>query len=110
MDDNELVRAMHEAAVVGGTLIHELPDPPAGAPFVEEWKTFKREVYRLLHEGHRGRFALIRGDRVVSVWDTRNDAVQAGRERFGQGQIFVEEVQLYVRPVRSGYTRLCPSN
>ncbi|HEV3260531.1 MAG TPA: hypothetical protein VG013_26990 [Gemmataceae bacterium] len=110
MDANELVRAVHEAAVVGGTLVDQLPDSPAGEPFAEEWKTFKREVYRLMCAGNKGRFALIKGDQVVSVWDTLRDAIQAGRDRFGQQPIFVQEVQLYVKPIRSGYVRLCPSS
>jgi hypothetical protein len=109
MDANELVRAVHEAAVVGGTLVDQLPDLAADQPFAEEWKTFKREAYRLMCAGDKGRFALIKGAQVVSVWDTRSDAIQAGRERFGQQSFFVQEVQLYVKPVRSGYSRLCPN-
>jgi hypothetical protein len=110
MDESELVRAVHEAAVVGGKLVHEIPDPAEGEPFADEWKTFKREVYRLMCHGGRGRFALIKGDKVVSVWDTHNDAIQAGRERFGQEPFMVQEIQLYVKPLRSGYVRLCVSN
>jgi hypothetical protein len=102
MDADELVRAVHEAAVVGGIMVDQVPDPRPGEPFAEEWKTFKREVYRLLSAGNRGRFALIKGDQVVSVWDTHRDALQAGRERSGQEPFFVQEVQLYVKPVRSG--------
>jgi hypothetical protein len=110
MEANELVRAAHEAAIVGGTLVDQVPDPPAGAPFADEWKTFKREVYRLMCAGNKGRFALIKGSEVVSVWDTLTDATQAGRERFGEQPFFVQEVQLYVKSVRSGYLRVCPSN
>jgi hypothetical protein len=107
MDADALVKAVHEMAVVGGTPVDQLPDPAPGAQFAEEWKTFKREVYRLLDAGNKGRFALIKGNQVVSVWDTLNDAIQAGRERFGQEPLFVHEIQFYVRPLRSGYVRLC---
>ena len=110
VEQNDLVRAMHEAAVVGGTLVQQLPDPPAGSPFEAEWKTFKREIYRLMCAGNQGRFALVKGDQVVSVWDTMKDAIQAGRERFGSEPIFVQEVQLYVKPLKSGYSRLCQSS
>jgi hypothetical protein len=48
-----------------------------------EIKTYRRELPRLLAEGQEGRVALIKGDEVVSVWDTFEDAYQAGRERFG---------------------------
>jgi hypothetical protein len=102
MDDKDLVRAVHEAAVVGGTLVDQLPDPPADQPFAQEWQTFKREVYRLLCAGDKGRFALIKGEQVISVWDTHRDALQAGLEGFGQEPFFVQEIQLYVKPIRSG--------
>jgi hypothetical protein len=48
-----------------------------------EIKTYRRELPRLLAEGQEGRVALIKGDEVVSIWDTFDDAYQAGRERFG---------------------------
>jgi hypothetical protein len=110
MDANELVRAVHEAAVIGGTLIDQVPEPPPGDPFAAEWRTFKREVYRLMCSGNKGRFALIKGDQLVSVWDTLTDATQAGRERFGKEPFLVQEIQLYVKVLRSGYFRLCQTN
>jgi hypothetical protein len=48
-----------------------------------EVDTYRRELGRLLDEGHARRWALLQGDRVVSVWDTRGDALQYGYERFG---------------------------
>lgn len=48
-----------------------------------EINTYRRELPRLLAEGHEGRFVLIKGDEIVSVWDTFDDAIQAGCERFG---------------------------
>ena len=52
-------------------------------PLLAEARTYFRELPRLLAEGHGGRCALIRGDEVVSLWDSFADAYQAGRERFG---------------------------
>ncbi len=105
--DDEYVRSLHEAAAVGGASIFAGPDIPDGQPFAQEWKTFKREVSRLLAEGHRGRFAVIKGNEIVSIWDTVRDAEQAARERFGPETLFVQEVQLFVRPLRWGYWRPC---
>jgi hypothetical protein len=107
MNPTELVRAVHEAALRGGTLIDQVPDPPPTDPYVEEWRAFKREAYRLICEGHRGRFALIKGSQIISIWDTLRDAIQAGHERFGQEPLLIQEIQLYVRTFRSGYFRLC---
>jgi hypothetical protein len=57
--------------------------PPAVQPVKRELQTFFRELPRLLEEGQEGRFALIKGDEIVSIWDTNRDAAQAGHERFG---------------------------
>jgi hypothetical protein len=38
---------------------------------------------RLLAEGEEGRHALMHEGKVVSIWDTHNDAVHAGYEKFG---------------------------
>ena len=59
-----------------------------------EKAAFERERPRLLSEGHAGRYALIRGDDVESVWDTRNDAVQAGYRLFGLEPFFVAAIEL----------------
>jgi hypothetical protein len=105
VESEALVRTFHEAAVVGGTPLQLIPDLPEGEPFAREWNTFKREAARLIAAGERGRFALIKGDSIVSTWDTLRDALQAGRERFGGEPVFVQEIQPYVRQVRWGDPR-----
>lgn len=56
-----------------------------------EIRTYRRELPRLLAEGHEGRYALIKGDQLLSVWDTFDDACQAGRERFEFGEQFMAQ-------------------
>jgi hypothetical protein len=68
---------------------------------------YKREVGRLLAEGHRGKFALVKGNTVVGVWDTLRDALQEGQKRFGQEDFLVQEIQPFLPPSRNGYRRLC---
>jgi hypothetical protein len=57
--------------------------PPALEVQRTEIATYLRELPRLLAEGEEGRYVLIKGDQVVSIWDTADDAYQAGCERFG---------------------------
>lgn len=57
----------------------------------QEVATYLRELPRLLAEGQEGRFALVKGDEVYSIWDTFDDAYQAGRDRFGWGVIFIAQ-------------------
>jgi hypothetical protein len=60
--------------------------------YEQEITTYLRELPRLLVEGHTGRHALIKGDQLLSIWDTQGDAIQAGRERFGLVPIFVKTI------------------
>jgi hypothetical protein len=46
-------------------------------------ETYRRELPRLLQEGNAGKYAIIKDDQVVSIWETLGDALQAAGERFG---------------------------
>src|ERR1700733_1375754 len=60
--------------------------------YEQEIATYLRELPRLLAEGDAGRHALVKGNEVLSVWDTQGDAIQAGCERFGIEPIFVKTI------------------
>jgi hypothetical protein len=56
----------------------------------EQWEraqrdleTYRRHLPRLLEEGHAGKYAIIKDDQIVSIWDTVGDALHAAGERFG---------------------------
>ena len=57
-----------------------------------EIATFRRELPRLLAEGEANRFAVLKGDEVVSIWDTQRDALQAAHQRFGLEPFAVVQV------------------
>jgi hypothetical protein len=57
--------------------------------FEREYAVYRRELPRLLDEGEAGRYALVKGDQLLSVWDTSGDAIQAGYQRFGLDDPFV---------------------
>jgi hypothetical protein len=74
-----------------------LPCPPAIPPATlerleREFATCRRELPGLLAAGHAGRFALIREDHVLGVWDTQQAASQEGRQRFGLDPITVKKI------------------
>jgi hypothetical protein len=90
----------------------------------EQWEralrdlaTYRRELPRLLQEGQAGRYALIKNDQVVSVWDTVGDALQAAAERFGLEPVAtykinpldVERLALLEAPLPPGKEAACPS-
>lgn len=78
--------------------------PRAETLLAAELATFERELPRLLAEGEEGRWALVHGDTVASVWDTCPDAVQAGDERFGLVPFLVQQV--VAEPIALRITRL----
>jgi hypothetical protein len=47
---------------------------------------------RLLAEGEEGRWVLLKGSEVISTWDTFNDAIQVGYNRFGEAPFLVQQV------------------
>lgn len=66
--------------------------PEQLAPLRTEMETYYRALPRLLEEGEEGRYAVVKGDTVCSVWDTFRDARQRGVELFGMEQFMVQVV------------------
>ncbi len=64
----------------GRRTIHytELTEAEPGSPLFLEWNTYRREVGRLLAEGHEGKFVLIKGEQIVGFFDTFDSACDAG--------------------------------
>ena len=61
-------------------------------PLEREFDTYRRELPRLVREGHAVRWALIKEDAVISVWDTQRDVLQAGHERFALEPFAVKRI------------------
>jgi hypothetical protein len=52
----------------------------------------QESLARPLAEGQRGRFALVKAGRPLTVWDTLADAARAGRLLFGTEPCLVQEI------------------
>jgi hypothetical protein len=61
-------------------------------PIRREIITYRRELPRLIAEGLDGRFVLIKGDEIVCICDTSDEAHQAGAERFGLGPYLAQPI------------------
>jgi hypothetical protein len=55
-----------------------------------ELETYRKHLPELL--GQQGKYVLISGDKVDSIWDTQEDALQAGYDRFGLEPFLVKEI------------------
>jgi hypothetical protein len=65
-----------------------------------EMETFRRELPKLLQtESNHDKFVLIHDDKVDSVWDTVEEALDAGYERFGLGVFLVKTITEHEKPV-----------
>jgi hypothetical protein len=64
----------------------------------KELQTYRRELPKLL--GQEGKYALVQGDALAGVWDTYEDAIQAGYDKFGLKPFLVKQI-LAVEQVHS---------
>jgi hypothetical protein len=80
----------------------QLPDPEPGSKLAQEDSVYKREVGRLLAEGHEGRWVLIKGPDIIGIYETRDEARTEAVRRFGVAasltqQILTNEPVYFVR-------------
>ncbi len=87
--------------------------PSRGPVIPPEFAAYLRELPQLLAEGHAGRYALLAGDEVLSIWDTQRDALQAGYERLGLEPFSVKKIDPRdperLAAVRAAEEQACPS-
>src|SRR5687768_835722 len=62
-----------------------------------ELETYKAKLEELLE--HEGEFVLIRGGKVIGTYVRRQEAFEAGVERFGRNPFLVKKLQEVERPV-----------
>jgi hypothetical protein len=77
-----------------------------------ELEAFGKQLPELLKdEGKRGKYALVHGDDIDSVWPTIEDALQAGYDRFGLDVFLVKEITEREKPQYfSRNVKRCPSS
>ena len=64
-----------------------------------ELEAFRRELPGLLsNPANRGKYALVFGDDLHSVWPTINEALAAGYENFQLAPFLVKEITEHERP------------
>ena len=64
-----------------------------------EMETFHKALPSLLtDEGNRGKYVLIHADKVDSVWDTFDAALEAGYDRFGSESFLAKEITDHEEP------------
>ncbi len=67
----------------------------------EELKTYEDNKAELL-KSDRSKFVLIKGDKIIGIYDTYNDAIKIGIDKFGNVPFLVKQI-LEVEP-RENFT------
>ena len=65
------------------------------SPLATEWDTYRREGGRLLAEGLEGKFVLIKGEEVISLYDTWDAARDDGLKRYLEQPFLVHQVRTW---------------
>lgn len=60
-------------------------------PLQVELETYEKHRDSLL--GKEGKYVLIHGAEIAGLWDTYEDAIQAGYQKFGLGPFLVKQIQ-----------------
>jgi hypothetical protein len=60
----------------------ELPPVKPGETFETEWETYRAKVGQWLADGLEGKHVLIKGSNVLGFWDSQEEALAAGYEKF----------------------------
>lgn len=85
----------------------ELAEATPGSRIATEWNFYRKQVGRLLAEGHEGRWVLIKGEEIIGIWDTEKEADQVRVQRFLMQDVLLMQV-LEREPILRGgrYHRL----
>ena len=76
------------------TLHHtQLPADPSDDPAARDWNCYLREAGRLITDGHEGRWVLIKGETIVGVWDTDEEARTAAAEQFLMEPVLIHQIR-----------------
>jgi|SRR6516225_8389593 hypothetical protein len=71
----------------------ELPDGSPDSPTANEWNLYRREVGRLLAEGHENRWVLIKGQEIIGIWDTEADARAVALQKYLMQPCLIQQVR-----------------
>jgi hypothetical protein len=85
----------------------ELPEDTRG-PIADEWNFYRREAGRLLAEGHEGKWVLVKGEKIIGIWDTEEQAREVALQKYLMQPVLIHQV-LTREPVLRGpsFFRLC---
>lgn len=70
----------------------ELPEANPGSGIAAEWNLYRQQVGRLLQEGHEGRWILIKGEEIIGIWETEEEADEVRLQRFPMQDVLLRQI------------------
>ena len=86
---------------------HAKPSGDDLTTFAEDFRTYERELLKLLERFGEGGFVLIHRNEVGDVFRTQNEAMDAGYERHGPGRFLVKRILRIDQDDSSPLTEAC---
>jgi hypothetical protein len=71
----------------------QLPAGSRDSPITSEWNLYRREVGRLLTEGHENRWVLIKGEEIIGIWDTQEEAEAVALHKYLMQPCLIQQVR-----------------
>jgi hypothetical protein len=73
----------------------KLPDVPPDDPLYGEWNFIRRQLPRLLAEGHEGKWAVVKREEIVALYPTEREALTAGHTTFPLQHFLVQPIRTW---------------
>jgi hypothetical protein len=71
----------------------ELPEDASEGPIAREWNLYRREAGRLLAEGHEGKWLLVKGDAIIGIFDTEDEARAIALQKYLMQPCLIHQVR-----------------
>lgn len=94
-----------------GRMFHytQLLPVPSDSPIAVECQTYRNEIVRLLAEGHEGKHVLIKGDKIIGIWNTDAEAYGEGLKRYLGQPFVVHQIRTWEPVLRVSRLYACPT-
>ena len=83
----------------------QLPEDTSTSPIAVEWNFYRREAGNLLAEGHERRWVLIKGEKIIGIWDTQEAAYEVALQNYLMQPVLIHQI-LTREPVLRGPTHI----
>jgi hypothetical protein len=68
-------------------------EAPSDSPICTECNLYRREVGRLLAEGHEGKWVLIKAEVISGIFETLHGAYEVALQRYLMGPVLIQQVR-----------------